>query len=190
MTDGLSQSITGDGNTQIGIKELTLKVESQSDFSSLLATVVPTLVPLVRATEEEPDDTEAYKIEEKIAYNRITTCKRLLATYGIYGPQIDKIYEVFDNTDPGFTKSILKYFHTKYLLKLQELHKKDSSKEPLEIAQANADDILISIYEKVRDEIKVAKNFRANVEDIEICALALTCHAFIECKILEKPPTA
>lgn len=184
MAAGINQSANGDNNLQVVIKEFHANV---ANISSILAAAMPKVAALVQNQPAAESDTVPYEIEEKISYNKINSYKEVLNEYAQYGTQIDAIYDEYDNSSPGFKSTALRYFATKYLLIKEELLSLNSGAPVLDVVTANADKIMRDVFEKFRNDLKSAKNLAINLEEIDTCALALTCHAFIQCKILEKP---
>lgn len=178
------QTAKGDGNTQISIQEFNANI---GNISSILASAVPRISTLVSTGEMGANDTTAYDLEEKITYNNVQTFKEILDEYGQFGPQIDGIYDEYDNDKPGFKNSVFKYFKTKYLLKKQQLHSQSPTTDVIQVVRENADKIIRDIYEEFKADLKASNNLTLSMEEVEACALAVTCHAFIQCKILEKP---
>lgn len=183
MTTNNSQSIKGDNNSQI-INNFANNIDN---ISSILANLMQPIAEMVDSFDETTNDTSVYKIEDKISYNKLRTFKEIVEQYGQYGLKIDGLYEEYDNNKPGTKKAIFKYFQTKYFLKKEEYHSKEPDKEAILVVQENSDKIIREIYEAFLIDIKKTKNLNIIMEHIETCALAVTCHAFIQCKILEKP---
>lgn len=178
------QQIKGNNNNQISIDEFNFNV---GNISSILATAIPKIATLVSEIEDTAQDTIAFDLEEKIEYNNVRTFRPLLDEYGQFGPQIDGIYDEYDNHRPGFKRTVLRYFKNKYLLTLLQYHSKAPNVGKLEVVRENADNILADVYGEFKSELVNANNLSLQMEEVDTCALAVTCHAFFQCKILEKP---
>lgn len=179
-----SQTAKGNNNTQVNIQEFNANL---NNITSIIASVVPKIASLTASSEANASDITAYEFDAKISYNNVNTFKEILDEYGQYGPQIDSVYEEYDNERPGFKDSVFRYFKTKYLLKKQQLHTENPTQEILSIVRANSDQIMRSIFEEFKTELKSSNNLTLSIEEVDTCALAVTCHAFFQCKILEKP---
>ncbi|MCZ0933427.1 MAG: hypothetical protein OXJ52_09805 [Oligoflexia bacterium] len=146
------------------------------------------IAKIVSNIEDVENDTNFYNIENKIQYNKLDTFVYLLNQYGTYGGQIDELYEEHDKLRPGVKKQIFKYFKTKYLLEKQKILSTTKNNDPLSVIRKESDNIMRSVFEVFKDDLKKSNNFKGDMEDIDSCLLAIICHAFINCKILEKPP--
>lgn len=178
------QEIKGNNNTQVAIDEFNVNV---GNISSILATAINDIAEMVSETEDATQDTVPFDLEEKIEYNNVRSFRPLLDEYGQFGPQIDDIYDEYDNGRPGFKRTVLRYFKTKYLLTLQHYHSQNPNASTIDVVRTHADKILNDVFAEFRDELAGAKNLSLQMEEIDTCALAVTCHAFFQCKILEKP---
>lgn len=183
MASKVSQTAEGDNNKLFNIEELNA---SLNNISSIVAKAAPRIAEIVSSSSDSSNDTVAYEIGDKISHNNVQSFAEILDEYGRFGPPIDEIYDEYDNQDPGFKKKILAYFRSKYLVKKAGL-KVPEGKTLLEAVRANADSILLQIFEEFKTDLKNSNNLTLRLEEVESCALAVTCHAFIQCKILEKP---
>ncbi|MBK8202863.1 MAG: hypothetical protein IPK68_11255 [Bdellovibrionales bacterium] len=57
----------------------------------------------------------------------------------------------------------------------------------LEIIRSNADELISKVAEEIKNDLSSSNSTVINREDLEFSSIAMTCHAFINCKILEKP---
>jgi len=181
MMKDINQSIEGNNNIQAVFQE---KV---GNLASVLAGIMPQIANLVDSAKDDVNDVTPYEIEQKIQYNKIYAYKEIIDAYGQYGTRIDEIYNEYNNGKPGSKKKIFNYFRAKYRLKKAELLSENATGDPTEVVKNNSDKIIAAISKAFLDDLKVAKNLEIDIEDLETCVLAITCHAFIECKILEKP---
>jgi len=159
MTEDVTQTANGDGNTQIVIKEFHANI---ANISSILAAAIPKVAVMVQNQPDGENDTIAYEIEDKINYNKISSFKEILNEYAQYGTKIDEIYEEYDNQHPGFKKMVFKYFGTKYLLIKESLVSLSGGKLPLDVVTANADKIMRDVFEGLKSELKASKNLAIN----------------------------
>ena len=178
-----SQTIEGNNNSQ----QINNFYSHISNISSTLVKIMPQIAEIVKLETDDESDVKPYKIDDKISYNSLNTFKDIIEEYGQFGVKIDSLYDEYDNNNPGFKRSAFNYFKAKYQLKKQELHAKQPKKKSIEVVRANSDKIIRDIFDDFVKEIKKSNNLNVSLEDIETCALAITCHAFIQCKILEKP---
>ena len=185
MSNKISQKINGDNNVQIAIENFSANV---TQISSILAEALPKVSDLLsKQGDDSQNDTLPYEIEDKIEHNHVQTFRSIIDEYGEYGIQIDTIYDEYDDNVPGFKKKVFRYFSTKYALKKEQLLSKNNGEDQLEVIRSNSDSILRETFNEFRDDLKNSDNLNISIEEIDACALAVVCHAFISCKILEKP---
>lgn len=186
MSDKINQKIKGNHNQQFNADNMTF---SSSNISTSLSVLLPRMaIILLNEDQVDDNDTSPYRPEDKIIYNNVLAFKPIIDEYGTYSTQIDILYEQFEDEQPLFKKKIFKYFRTKYILKKQMLMINNKPLTEIEIIRNNSDEILRSVFEEFKTDLLKANNLTIMVEDLDYCALALTCHAFFNCKILEKPP--
>lgn len=179
------QTIKGNNNFATIVEMFNANV---SNLSSILAGVIKDIASLVNCEEVNANDTVAYDIEDKITHNNVRSFKPIIDEYGQYGTKIDNLYDEYDGNQPGFKKSVFRYFKNKYILKLEMLSSNDPEQDKMDIVRSHSDTILRDIYTEFKDDLKASKNLTISIEEIDTCALAVICHAFIQCKLLEKPP--
>lgn len=122
-------------------------------------------------TECDFDMTE-FEIEAKISFNNLSIyTKDAIDQYKIYYINVQEIYSEYARQ--GKTKS---------MAVLQKLHRIYVSLK----SQASGDDLFIAIKNEIINQIG-NKNNNLSQEQLEMCVEMLMVHAFMECKIFEKP---
>jgi len=130
-------------------------------------------------SEEVVSDKQAFKINEKIHYNKIVRYKTFIDEYKVYYGKIDKIYKEMDQF--GSKKERLFRSIKHIYLKIKSDYDSGSS------TIADTDEIIEEV-EKILLEKVDLKDAVLSKEDIEVAVVILVVDAFIRCKILEKPP--
>lgn len=130
------------------------------------------------------------EIEEKINFNNVVAYRPLIENnYSENGFYLDTAYEALDSDTPGRRKTFMKYLNSLYLTVLGEHLKKQTPLGKLEIIRANADNIIVEIINSLL--LRIASNRKAiehiSSESIEYNVIAIVCHAFVDCKVLENP---
>lgn len=130
------------------------------------------------------------EIEEKISFNNVISYKALIETnFSENGYYLDSAYEALDSDTPGRKKLFLGFLNQLYLSILGEHIKKNSNLDKLTIIRANADTILVEVINSLL--IRISNNVRSiehiSSESIENIVIAIVCHAFVDCKVLENP---
>lgn len=183
----IRQEAQGSGNIQVAIENFNQNV---GKLPSLIGKVLPRIAEIVSNGNATSSDTNPYEIDSKIEYNNVTSFKEIIDNYGGYGVKIDELYDERNNFEPGFRKKVLSYFGNKYMLKKERLvHTAGSGSSPIDTIKKSADDIIRDIFDEFKSDLVKSKNLDISMEEVETCALVVVCHAFIECKILEKPPS-
>ena len=179
----IKQSIIGNNNSQTNIGTLI----QVGKMSSLLEDILPKLAAMLgKDAIPLENDTVAFDITDKIAWNNLKLHQEFLDDYGEYGRQIDEMYDEYEASSPGFKKRIYNFFKNSYRMQVVELSK-GVSKAKMEIIRDNADSIFKHVADNLSQNIRDSKDISIKIEEVATCSVALTCHAFINCKILEKP---
>ena len=184
MSHHVDQSIKGDSNTQSVINNYT---NSVGNLSTILGTILPEISSVVSGTLECKDDVTPYGIEDKINHNEILYFRDIIEDYAQYGIRIDLLYDEQDNQSPGFKTKTLDYFKNKYRIKKANLCAKNPQNDPVALMKKHSDLIMGEIHQEFINDLKKTDNIGVTMEELEGCAIAVICHAFICCKILEKP---
>lgn len=117
-------------------------------------------------------DMTEFEIEAKISFNNLSIyTKDAIDQYKIYYINVQEIYSEYARQ--GKTKS---------MAVLQKLHRIYVSLK----SQASGDDLFIAIKNEIINQID-NKNNNLSQEQLEMCVEMLMVHAFMECKIFEKP---
>lgn len=117
-------------------------------------------------------DMTEFEIEAKISFNNLSIyTKDAIDQYKIYYINVQEIYSEYARQ--GKTKS---------MAVLQKLHRIYVSLK----SQASGDDLFIAIKNEIINQIG-NKNNNLSQEQLEMCVEMLMVHAFMECKIFEKP---
>jgi hypothetical protein len=127
-----------------------------------------------------PEQYKQYKIEAKIEHNNVVIYKSLIAEYAQYGGIIDEVYQIYDDTDPSGRARVMRYFRAIYHQVKGEI---------LSPASPNSsDDIIMGCISRVQSDISEGLDDASGYqEDLAPVCNMLVCHAFILCKILERP---
>ncbi len=130
------------------------------------------------------------KIEEKISFNNVIVYKALIETnFSENGFYLDSAYDALDYDTPGRKKIFLGYINTLYLSILGEHLKNNSTSDKLDVIRKNADNIIIEVINSLL--VRIANNSKSiehiSSESVEYNVIAIVCHAFVDCKVLENP---
>jgi len=160
----------------IGIIDMFIKNNIQNDVpdpTQLTSGLNYIISQLAEDDLNECDvDMTEFEIEAKISFNNLSIyAKDAIEQYKIYYINVQKIYSEYARQ--GKTKS---------MAVLQKLHKIYVSLK----SQASGDALFIAIKNEIINQIN-NKNNNLSQEQLEMCVEMLMVHAFMECKIFEKP---
>jgi hypothetical protein len=164
----------------------------QIQLPSLLAQVVPVLADTAFRAKQggntDPNRHKEYTIQNKITYNNIQAFKRHIDEYAQYGAVVDRVYRDYDADRPLTTIRLMEYFKGLYIdERARLLMDTVPGEDEHEIIRNNADGILRKISDSVTRTI-TESGIQIATEDLTYVTKIVICHAFIDCKILEKPP--
>jgi hypothetical protein len=169
------------------LRHLLTFENNPSDVNHVVLTLFNTINEDDNASEKRNLPPE---IEEKINFNNVVVYRPLIENnYSENGFYLDTAYEALDSDTPGRRKTFLRYLNFLYLTVLGEHLKKQAPLGKLEIIRANADNIIVEVINSLL--LRIASNRRAiehiSSESIEYNVIAIVCHAFVDCKVLENP---
>ena len=195
------QEIQGNNNQQAqGNINNNFHIHSASErlltrLPSLMSAAALRLAATIQSTPPPPTKTPyPYAINQKIEYNAVRGYRKWIDDYGTYGYAVDAAYNAVDECTPGAKTRILRNIWTKYTdirAQLIQNHIKPIATQADEILiiQKHADNIIHIVSQKILHEIEHSPEQGLFVEDLNFSANAITCHAFINCHILDRPPS-
>lgn len=124
-------------------------------------------------SEDITFDIEDFKIDAKIAFNNLEYGKDVIRDCAGQYRRVQSIYDEYDGQGQNKSKSVLHKLHSIYLTEKQHYQ----------------GDVLFKRIEKAIVESVNIASLPAGFtrEELEMCADLLMVHAFMECKIFEKP---
>ncbi|EES6292708.1 TPA: hypothetical protein SI670_003960 [Escherichia coli] len=171
-------------------------IKSPSIFMDLVGILVDTNVIDSRTN----NDYEPYDIENKIDFNDVIKHRERIEGFYLYSSMIDKAYETLNESMPTAKETALKNINSRYLdcrgnllLQHREAYKRCKNAQErndlmIQLVREFADWIIDCVIEHIIKKCQnslMAINYTS--EDIEFHASFIVYHAFVECKILEKP---
>lgn len=169
------------------LKQLLKFQNNPSDVNQVVLSLYNAIIGDTTTNEKRALPPE---IEEKISYNNVVVYKPLIETnFSENGYYLDSAYEALDYDTPGRKKIFLGYINSLYLAILGEHLKKNATLDKIEIIRNNSDNILVEVINTML--LKIANNPQTiehiSSESIEYNVIAIVCHAFVDCKVLENP---
>jgi len=133
-----------------------------------------------------------YNIDAKLEYNHVFKYRPLIEEYGEYGNNVIKILSTIDQEKIGSERKILKLINDFYKECIGNLRRIEScsekKREIIEVIRSNSDQIIEDVINKIIDVINNSSNGQdMDEEDLIFGVKYIVGHAFIECKVLERP---
>ncbi|ROP62940.1 hypothetical protein EDF81_1453 [Enterobacter sp. BIGb0383] len=146
------------------------------------------------------DDYSAYDIEGKIDFNDVIKYRSRIEDFYLYNNMIEKSYQALNEKMPAAREKSLNRINQYYRDCIGDLQienkthlkkiefKIEKDKAFLQIIKDNSDGIIRCVIDHVKKTCINALNSAAvSIEEIEMHAEYIVFHAFVECKVLEKP---
>lgn len=146
------------------------------------------------------DDFSTYDIESKIDFNDVIKYRSRIEDFYLYNNMIEKSYQALNEKMPAAREKSLNRINQYYRDCIGDLQienkaylkniecKIEKGKAFLQIIKDNSDEIIRCVIENVKKTCINALNATAvSIEEIEMHAAYIVFHAFVECKVLEKP---
>nr|WP_282556505.1 hypothetical protein [Providencia alcalifaciens] len=147
-----------------------------------------------------PDDFTTYDIEEKIDFNEVIKYRSRIEDFYLYNNMIEKSYQALNEKMPAAKEKALNRINQYYIDYIGDLEienkenlkkiecKIEKRKFFLQIIKDNSDKIINYVIENVKKTCISSLNCtKVSIEEIEMHASYIVFHAFVECKVLEKP---
>lgn len=184
-------------NTQIVIKDSIVDmIRSPSIFMQL----VSILAKSPKNEGDTLDEYESYDIEIKISHNEIIKYRDQIEYYYVYVSMIENAYSTLNESGVSARETALDNINSCYkkcvgdlLLKNKSMLLKCKNKMErklleLDLIKNNSDYIIECVIEHVKTKcINSISSINCTIEEIENHSEFIVFHAFIECKVLEKP---
>lgn len=185
-----------DRSTNIGTAQSVTINQVAPNFQrrpALISQVVKRLSSLTLIDETPSNQLEnTYNIEAKLEFNHVFKYRPLIEEYGDYGHNVIKILSTIDQEKIGSERKILKLINDFYKECIGNLRRIESyseqKREIIEVIRSNSDQIIEDVINKTITVINNSSNGQdMDEEDLIFGVKYIVGHAFIECKVLERP---
>lgn len=136
-----------------------------------LPIVVDAIIDKVLVDNVEQGNTDVYNIESKIAFNQLNRNSFLIREYNLYSHTVDALYDELESQGSIKKSIVLMRIHSMYLLIKGE-------------GESDADNIFDKVVEMI---LHTVEDSSGNYDEVLLAVFVVVVHAFVECKILEKP---
>ena len=145
-----------------------------NDEVRLMSGLEYVIVELSKDSSDNPEfDITPFRIDVKIDFNGLSYGREIIKDYSSYYTKIQHIYDEYSNQGQNKSKAVLQKLHNIYLISKQE---------------CSGDDLFRKMEKELFqlvDAANMPKGF--SKEELEMYVDILMVHAFMECKIFEKP---
>lgn len=185
----------GSRNTQIVFKDSVVDiVRSPSIFMELVS-----ILAILPGQDNLSEDYQTYDIESKIDYNDVIKHREKIECYYAYVSMIDNAYQTLCENSASAKETALTNINSCYkncvgdlLVRHKHLLSKKNRDERnvirAELIRNNSDAIIDCVIEHVKNTcINSLTATQCSIEEIENHSELIVFHAFVECKVLEKP---
>lgn len=124
----------------------------------------------------------SFDIDQKISFNNLSTSRGLIEEFSAFSTLLDSLYNAADQQSPGMKTRVLTNMKIQY------------RKKTMVVPELSKTDILSSLISDLKSKlatttIELPKEVSASIydEDLETCAVIIVCHAFMNCKIMDRP---
>ena len=152
-------------------------IKSVTDEDSKLVSGLDYVIKQLSIGELESVDFDLtdFQIDAKIQFNGLQYGKDIIDEYVSYYGNVQRIYDEYSHQGLNKSAAVLQKLHKIYLLNKQSL---------------TGDELFLKMESEVKSSIGV-KNLPAGTSEelLDMCVDILLVHAFMECKIFEKPIT-
>lgn len=194
MTEIKQNGGIGSTNSQtVNIYNTPNPVKSPSIIAKLIRTLSETKKESSGNGFQINDDFIPFDIDEKLDKNKVIKYYELITNYSDYMLLVENAYTSVADVKPNVKEIILNTINRVYKEKVGELLRQNSidpkdSDAIFNIIQNNSDSIIDEVVKEVGEIcMKDADANTLHIEEIINHSQFIVFHAFVECKILEKP---
>lgn len=164
--------------------------EALPSMTSQLAVVIVSILGQDEGAPVARPSVDAFKITDKLSHNSLVRYRPLIESYGDYAHIVERCYSAIEESQPGVKTRFLKIVQSRYVEERATLlHvERTSGLAPIEVIRANADYLFESLQVRLKNE-HAGSNLAQSIysEEAESSINMLLGHAFVECRIFEKP---
>lgn len=137
-------------------------------------TRIISILSTMQMTMEYEDNPNAFKIQDKIVYNKLEDLQDYINDFLVYERNVQSIYDEYDREGINKSLSVLNYINTKFLrVKSEKLLPKD---------------LFFKLMDELKDDVIASDDYRnQSIEDLEFCLGIILVDAFVKCRIFDRP---
>jgi len=195
MSNQVSQDggIGSTNNQTVNIYQSPNYQKAPSVIANLVRTLAEMNTGAEGQTENVCDDFQTYDIAGKLEHNHVIKYRPFIEAYAEYMMLVDSGYDAVASAAPNAKSLVLKIINNEYRKLSGELIETNRQANQeivsnIDIIRTNSDSIIDSVITEIcRRCDESMRNQELYCEEIEINVSYIVFHAFVECKVLEKP---
>jgi len=173
--------------------EFHIHQSNTTEVNSVLFPLLRDLVAAVRPSYNHNSSSLPVRIEEKILFNNVIIYQAELQKAMNFIVIVESLIDDLESEEEHSENIFLWAINQRYLSARRKLliaNRAESNKPEaiLKIVRENADQLIESVKDSIRDELGSFKT--NNAELLDFCLGLIACYGFISCAILERPPNA
>jgi hypothetical protein len=119
-------------------------------------------------------DAQAFKIQEKIEYNKLEDLQSYINEFLVYEGKIKSIYDEYDRDSTNKSSVVLSYINSKFT------RVKSSTLKPKEL--------FFKLLDELKNDVITSADYKQQtIEDLEFYLGIILVDAFVKCRIFDKP---
>lgn len=151
------------------LKISTFKNKKLSDITRII-----NILSTMQMTTEYDVNLQAFKIQNKIVYNKLEDLQDYINDYLVYERKIQSIYDEYDREGRNKSLFVLNYINSKFLRVKND--------------KILAKDLFFKLMDELKEEVISSDDYKnQTIEDLEFCLSILLVDAFAKCRIFDRP---
>lgn len=147
----------------------TFKNKKLSDITRII-----NILSTMQMTAKYDVNPHAFKIQDKIVYNKLEDLQDYINEYLVYEGKIQSIYDEYDREGINKSLFVLNYINSKFLrVKNDKILPKD---------------LFFKLMDELKEEVISSDDYKnQTIEGLEFCLSILLVDAFVKCRIFDRP---
>jgi len=153
-------------------RELKVTSTKNKNFSDI--TRIINILSSTQMSSDFTSDAQAFKIQEKIEYNKLEDLQSYINEFLVYEGKIKSIYDEYDRDSTNKSSVVLSYINSKFT------RVKSSTLKPKEL--------FFKLLDELKNDVITSADYKQQtIEDLEFYLGIILVDAFVKCRIFDKP---
>lgn len=154
---------------------------------TILADIINELGRSLDRLDSGDEQFSEFSINSKIKYNNVIKFQDIIKDRAVFQGKLSVIYKEFDSQGSTKKLGIFSKIRSSYKRAKGELLKQNPNISEINLVRKNADSLIESVENDLKEIINKSNNVNAPLEVIDLGLEIVLVDAFIRCKILEPP---